>query len=52
MMVFLNFYASMLNISYGFLCSEKIIHMGLDFFYNAMMRIFILMEVLKVNMQK
>ena len=40
-MVFLNFYASMVNIYYGFLRSVKIIYMGLEF-YNAMMRNFIL----------
>ena len=40
-MVFLDFYASTVNIYYGFLCSIKLIYMGLEF-YNAMMRIFIL----------
>jgi hypothetical protein len=40
-MVFLNFYASTVNLSYGFLCFVKIIYMGLEF-YNAMIRIFIL----------
>ena len=39
-MVFLDFYASTVNIYYGFLRSIKIIYMGLDL-YNAMMRIFI-----------
>jgi len=38
-MVFLNFYAPTVNISYGFR-SVKIIYMGLEF-YNAMMIIFL-----------
>ena len=41
-MVFLNFYASLVNISYGvFTLRKKLFTWGLNF-YNAMMRIFYL----------
>jgi hypothetical protein len=46
-----NFYASTVNLSYGFLHTIKIIHMGLEF-YNAMVKRFLLYFLNAMQMQK